>query len=983
MKNILGSNPLNNIPEKDIEVLPEDVIENKLKNLNIKPEELEVEIPEFDLLLPGQKVLALENLEQSILGDIKEDSLAEYQSRFSGLTGKGLSALSLRNAAALGKNLWLGITKHYQIAEIEKDKAGRSLSIGIEGHKKMLSELTEGLYNYGPDVEMDKKGKIQINYLRKSNTLSGPGIEFANYFNESATALAQIPDEWRYDTAKESDHQKFLKAEAQYNKDKELAFDVLTKNYNLSEEGAMMEMNKIDGQVRLNQFLNSNPEVETQLLKMRDQSLIKKTLSDVITERGLYMSAGFASRTFATLGLGALGAAVSFGGVVGGAGIIGYFRSLKRAKENIRQKDIMGRRGQKDESETAKNFDLSSGKKIGKVDENIEVSFGLEDKISSLINRISTEGNYNKRLELEKRLKTRLNYTKKRLDDGAVNFGNKEGRLKNQYNLMSIMAQAENWIYPGYTNSDERQDVEDRLEKMLDFHEKELSQERKEYVVKQAFKGAAISMGFAAAGRLFSEFVMGNGSAQNTHEELTTNEPTNIENQDIATSQPETDQIVSEVVDKPIPTGPNSQETVNYLTSDPALKGNLDLKTSLLDQKVTVNVLEKGQSIGTYANVGRDTPVNFVQPNGDVEVHGAGDVYVHPGDRVIQTEDGQIYVIKNSDITRTGVNVEIKPMALKEITLETKAQEFNLAPAAKITLADESKAPVGVFHKIKEFFGGKKISKPTIAQENLAPAPKTFADSIPGWEALPESDQEVYKNFINNCLVYNSKPESAITNFLGQTPAAFSREGSEILVSLKNGHSVVFDTEDGNIIMKVDDDGFDVVSPEKIIATRKIIQSDYSASNDIESASGAVKEEVVDRVNLTRGNLIDVNNELWAARPDIKELPFNHDDFSPEKEALIQNLYDKKLEVLAEIKKQYAEMEVKFKDDPRFPFFQRNVVTFYETNTANAKNIIDGAGDSEKFNFAVDEAIKNIKDPKEEVKEYFSRIATKSKFSEN
>ena len=222
----------NNDPVQEseaIEALPEKIVNGKLNNLNIESEDLAREIPDFNFLSPGQKVLALENLEQSILGEIKGDALENYQSRFSKMTGKdeGVSRFNLHNVGVLGQNLWLGITKQYQLAKIEKAKSDELLSGGLELHKEVLTKLTEGLKNYGPEVELNEKGELQINYLKKIEGLSVEEEKSIDDFNASATALSKIPDEWRYDTAKEAERKKYQKAKWDNYDKKELALNVL------------------------------------------------------------------------------------------------------------------------------------------------------------------------------------------------------------------------------------------------------------------------------------------------------------------------------------------------------------------------------------------------------------------------------------------------------------------------------------------------------------------------------------------------------------------------------------------------------------------------------------------------------------------------------------------------------------------------------------------------------------------------------------
>jgi len=1011
----IGSNLLGSKPEQKSEVTPEQVINSKLKNLNIESANLNQEIPDFESLSAGQKVLALENLEQSILGEIKEDSLEDYQSRFL-KTNKNISRLNPQNVGVLGKNLWLGITKQYQLAKVEKARSEELLSGGLEMHKEVLAKLAEGLKAYGPEVELDKNGELQINYLGNLGNLSEEEKETVAEFNRAATNLSKIPDEWRYDTAKEADKKKFAGANKSYEINKSWVLNNL--NEKLGGEGrAVLAMNKIDSQVRLNQFLNSNPEVESQLLKIKDQSLVRKVLSGVIAERGLYMGAGFASRTLATLGLGALSSVAAFGGVVAGAGAIGYFRSAKRAKETIRQKDVMGRRGQVEEGELSKIFASGGGKQQGKINEKNEISLGLGEKINSIITRIENEPDQAKKIALAARLKTRLNYTKKYLDNGAVNFGSQEERLSNQYNLMTGLAQAETYLDLVDKNDDYRLKLERKVEESiydeLDWHDKKIDKKRKEYVAKQARKGMMISMGFATAGRLFSELVSGHNESP-----ANINSVKKVEVENPVVNQPVVAQNNIETAAEPISASPNNQELVDYITNDPVLKGNLDLKTAFLNQKITVDVLTKGQGIGNYANVTNDTPVNFVQPDGSIEVHGAGEVYVHPGDRVIQTEDGQIYVVKDSGIkgTRVGEDfvdnnsrAKIEPLEKIEVSqvdadepspiVIDNSKNLSYVEAHKndvVETTNNSSENVethkGLFHKVKEFFGGKKVSGPDISK---AEVPISFSKGdevneglVLQWNQLSEADQAVYNDFVSNNSLYNVNPEMAIANFLGQKPAEIIQSGTEFTATLNNGHTVVFDMEEGQIIMNVDNGNYEIVDPEQIISARESIQSNYVALDNMEEVDTEMDadgedgqimgDDNIETIPPTdhRDDLFAPETKTWADHPEVMKI--DHTVWDETQEIKLKELYSKKLEVLDEIKKQYTEIKLKYGERKQFAYFQDLVRSYYAINNEKVKNIIEIGLDKSKIKFSFEAAVSETKTPKVEVEGFIKLLVYNS-----
>jgi|GEM_PF-1541093 len=1026
LENTIDSGAFNSSPEQPIESLSEQIINDKLEALNISSEDLEREVESFKDLSDGQKVLALENLQQSILGEIKEDALADYQSRFGKMTGKaeGVSKFNLHNAGVLGKNLWLGITKQYKLAKFEKAKAKELLAGGLEMHQEVLTQLTEGLKNYGPEAEIDAEGEVRINYLSKPEGLSEEQGKLFDQFNQSANTLSKIPDEWRYDSAKEAERKKFNQAQFAYEDYKNEVMYLLYEK----EGSACLRVNKVDSQVRLNQFLNANPDVEKQLLKIKDQSLVTKVISKVVAERGLYMGAGMASRTFATLGLGMLGSMATFGGVVVGAGAIGYFRASGRAKETMRQKDIAGRRGKKDEGELSRIFALGGGKQKGKVNEQNEISVGLGDKLNALVTRFENETDLAKKEDLANRLKTRLEYTKKYLDDGKVDFGSQEKRLGHQYNLMTSMAQAEVYLDWANYGDEQRQKVEAKVESLiydeLDAYDKLVDTKRKNYVVKQAQKGMLMAMGLATVGRVISEVVYGHNAASD-HLGQEKQSPEIIQSAKSASAPSKVAEHL--VVERPVPVGPNDQEVVSYLTEDKILKNNLDLKTTLLDQKITVNVLEKGQGIGNYANVNNETPVNFVQADGSVEVHGAGEVYVHPGDRVIQTEDGQIYVIRDSGINGLQVHHEdlsdVKMESIKTESLDNDVvsddnivTDNSLVSKDDVVNADypsylemiktktnvlehksdvlgdsETEVHKGFFSKVKEFFGG---SKKVDGNDLSVKVPESFSKGdavdqglVSQWNLLDTEDQTVYNDFAANTTLYSTNPKLAITNFLGQIPTEVVNDAgsTDFVATLDNGHTVVFGTEDGGMIMNVNDAGFNVVNPENIIAARKLIKTDISddlgdvSDNALNTGLTSGDNLGNEKISLINQELLTTEPSIWAVRPDVKNLVFDHQDFTPAQELQVQEFYEQRVAVLEEIKKQYAEIKLKYSDSPKLDRFEEVVKTYYSVENERVKNIIEGAQDKDKFLGNIDQSLKEVQNPQAEVTKTMNRIISKIK----
>ena len=73
-------------------------------------------------------------------------------------------------------------------------------------------------------------------------------------------------------------------------------------------------------------------------------------------------------------------------------------------------------------------------------------------------------------------------------------------------------------------------------------------------------------------------------------------------------------------------------------------------------------------------------------------------------------------------------------------------------------------------------------------------------------------------------------------------------------------------------------------------------------------------------------------------------------------------------------------MKLEYSDNPKFYRLQDIVKTFYAVENEKVKNIVEGAGEADKFIFPIDEDLKVIQNPEKEVSEYMKRIASQTIF---
>jgi len=448
------------------------VITRFKEELNIKKEDLE-NIEGFNELSSGQQSLVLENLTQLALGRVHEEGLAK-------------SKKEITDANFLGK-IWKGITKKYQILKLEKATAKEIKEAGIKIHGKILEQLVKGMKEFNTEVEI-KDGHLEIQYASGFKNLNSEDQKKVNNFNEIATKFSKIPDEWSKETASKKEQKKHKEAKGEYEQSKK---DILNlKAEKSGEKEASLYMNNIENNIKLNQFLNTNPDVEGELKRIEDKKIWKKALKSIITERGIYAGAGFLTRTVTMSAIGIIGAPLAAAGM-------GGFVARKRAKETLREKEVMARKGEKDESKEAKDF--------------VDAEY-LHESIDFLINELKDESlTEDKKEEIMRSLKFHIQDAHNKIEDGTVNYGEKDVRLFNQYELIKKISEGAVLVEYNEVNEEiYKKDIEG-IKKILKKQDKKISRAQKFYVGKRMMNGILMGIGFAAAGYTLRHFGEGEG----------------------------------------------------------------------------------------------------------------------------------------------------------------------------------------------------------------------------------------------------------------------------------------------------------------------------------------------------------------------------------------------------------------------------------------------------------------------------------------
>ncbi|MEK7122014.1 MAG: hypothetical protein AAB807_00370, partial [Patescibacteria group bacterium] len=441
------------------------------KEFGIEQKDLK-EIEKFNQLSYGQKLLVAENLKQLTFGRIQEEAALKYRE-------------NTTKSKFLGR-VWKTISKKYQIAKLEKTTAEEIVKGGIKTHKETLEQLINGQRETGLEV-IEKEGKLEIQYAAGFKDLSPEEQKLVENFNKIATKFSQIPDEWRFKSANKKDRGKYKEILGQYEKTKGQLLELILKQNNNNEIEAGLYFNNIDHEVALNQFLNTYPEVEEQLQKIKDKAPLRKVLSDIVTERGLYFAAGAVTRSVTMNLFGLIGMPLAAAG-------LGGFLAGKRAKETLIEEEKMMRRGGE-----------RTRKKISKEEKkNIIKATGINQRFDRLIGQIESAVDEKKRKELLGRLETYADATEARIVKGWINYGKTSERLKNQLDLIQACSRARVCLVSN--EKEVKNALKINIEEILNLREKNISKKQRDYILKQAVKGALWGATFALAGYALRHF---------------------------------------------------------------------------------------------------------------------------------------------------------------------------------------------------------------------------------------------------------------------------------------------------------------------------------------------------------------------------------------------------------------------------------------------------------------------------------------------
>jgi hypothetical protein len=438
----------------------DQVLEERMRRTGLGESDF-IGIPEWGTLSHGEKLLVLEQISQDTLSHIKEIGEKRFQEK-----NKIKFSLNPKKwSASSGKKLANNFIKSYWISKEEKEVLKDAEMGRLKPDAQTLSQLVERTADMKLNV-VEQEGRPIIEFMSLDKNLSPEEQHIVTQYNAIANEFARMPDAWKNKKAARStdgfmakNHAHYEEVKSRYEQARLALVDIKAtqqgrhESQEMAKEKAMLEMKDIDFQIAMLQFTNTNPDAVAELKKIETQSSIGRLVNKETIWRGLYMGAGYATRsiTASTLGLmsGPLVASI-IGGTrarMKASGKINEAFHEGRTIETFQERKEAGKEGLFDDKNAGKKG-LATNIMPGKTGVNAKEVAAFVDadsqvhRLSSLMDKLETTTNQKERSEILSALTARIQYVEKKHEEGLINYGTKNAVGLN-YELLKIMSEAQ------------------------------------------------------------------------------------------------------------------------------------------------------------------------------------------------------------------------------------------------------------------------------------------------------------------------------------------------------------------------------------------------------------------------------------------------------------------------------------------------------------------------------------------------------------
>ena len=539
------------LPTKPID-LPKELpkvspfIEEKLAESGLTLELLST-IPEFaDIAGSEGKIFwMLERFKQVKLRRIKNDATEEFEKE----------NREIRNLGAFAKKIWRGIRRGSLVEMKAQEHAKKDFS--FEKYRLDIDGLVH-LASASPDMVLKENGgetNVVSQYLEGVRGINDTNL---SNFNERATAFANIPPKYEWKNVSKKTIKNYEKIEKEYQASCDSLLFLIPKSLKTvlkgvkgdktdfySYEDALNILSNADFAVKMHQSINSHPTAELELKRLAETNGWSRKWDIAKAQLGIAGGAGLTGSTFGfAIGSGAIrmgtksslvltGAAMAAPLVLAGSalflgGAIGWKRGEFNAKKSILKEEELMRLGMEEKklnkNGTKLNF-ISADASVSKISE-IRKLLAMEYSEYVKIRPMTLEKFEAQKEEWAEKLQVRIEYTKKKIDEGKISFGKEDKSLANRFHLLQEMGNAKaelalfvgnDGLKPGEIVGKFGRTRRGSLESILLKAELNIEKNREAYTHKQKILGAVTGSVFAGigigAGRFLGEHVFGSHDA--------------------------------------------------------------------------------------------------------------------------------------------------------------------------------------------------------------------------------------------------------------------------------------------------------------------------------------------------------------------------------------------------------------------------------------------------------------------------------------
>jgi hypothetical protein len=473
-----------------IEPEKQKYIEDSLKILGMSLNEFK-RLPGFKEIAgdPGRQLFVIENLKHVWHKHIVDEAEKRHE--------------DAQKSKGKIKRLWGNIVRDYRV---EKNKTAISKEkFNLNNFKDEATNLIH-IASAGPKFDLqpikNKKGEggyrligqyIDPDFVKRFNV----GFEEAHKFNVAATNLADMPTELDVKHMGSSARKKFVQAKAEYEKEKVALLAHIARQKGIDSEReaeTLSAVNELEFNLLMHQTLVQHPEIEKALRNIQDNKAPFKQA--FVGGMAIGIAARMASRTI----LGPLGGFLA-------AGTFGYFRgkaaghrTIEKQHRNIKERKVEFQRGRKSKFDEEKWIDrLQKFGEGDRLNKNFEDSKSLIRKLNFLIDKVDKTKDSR---ENEDALKARIYFTRKKLLEDSIIWGNSKEALAKKLELMQTLSKAELKVHilESAPRGAKQITVLERLNRVMLKDSQALEERRQRFVKNQGWKGAAIGVGGGALG---------------------------------------------------------------------------------------------------------------------------------------------------------------------------------------------------------------------------------------------------------------------------------------------------------------------------------------------------------------------------------------------------------------------------------------------------------------------------------------------------